>query len=105
MARRDEQGPVLEDLYEGQDGVAVLPATGQINPGEDGITPMTPHKPRKDGSRRIEDAFLVRFQMGSLVGRGRCHGSSDSNEASGAAVLTPCAGVARMTRLASRGRG
>ena len=41
------QGPVLEDLYEGQDGVAVLPATGQINPGEDGITPMTPDKPQK----------------------------------------------------------
>ena len=48
------QGPVLEDLYEGQDGVAVLPATGQINPGEDGITPMTPHKPQQGQSHRIE---------------------------------------------------
>jgi hypothetical protein len=44
------QGPVLEDLYEGQDGVAALPATGHINPGEDGITPMTPHKPQKGSS-------------------------------------------------------
>jgi hypothetical protein len=97
------QGPVLEDLYEGQDGVAVLPATGQINPGEDGITPMTPHKPRKDGSRRIQDPFLVRFRMGSLISR--CHESCDSNEASGAAVSDALCWGSRLARLASRGRG
>ena len=48
------QGPVLEDLYEGQDGVAVLPATGQNNPGRQCITPTTPDKPQKDSSHRIE---------------------------------------------------
>src|SRR5215213_6045851 len=66
------QGPVLEDLYEGQDGVAVLPATGQINPGEDGITPMTPHKPRKDGSvgsrtRSWSASGWVRLSAGGAV--------------------------------------
>jgi hypothetical protein len=48
------QGPVLEDLYEGQDGVAVLPATGQINPGRQCVTPLTPEKPQKGSSHRIE---------------------------------------------------
>ena len=34
MARRDEQGPVLEDLYEGQDGVAALPGDRADQPGQ-----------------------------------------------------------------------
>src|SRR5215216_7188392 len=99
------QGPVLEDLYEGQDGVAALPATGQINPGRQCVTPMTPHKPWKDGSvgsrtRSWSASGWVRLSAGGAV-----TGPATRMRRLEQRFLTPCAGIAGMARLAPRGRG